>query len=916
MKVSTGTYSDITSNSATVGGQIIDLGEGVTQYGHYYGKTQGVKSAGTKTTNGVPKGNVSFTSELKNLEPGITYHYQAYLNNGKEIVYGSELSFSTVSLTPPTVTTTAATSVTNTTATLNGTVNANGLSTIVTFEYGLTISYGSTANATPSPVTGNTSTNVSASLTGLSEGTLYHYRVNAVSSDGTVNGEDLTFTTISHSIDPVFVSSTIQNATPGVLEMTYNLTLANIVPAASAFTVMVNSVARTVNTVAISGTKVTLTLASAVVYGDIVTVAYTKPVSNPLQTASGGQAATISAQTVTNNVLPLIPGYVSSAIQNATPGVLEMTYNLTLANIVPAASAFTVMVNSVARTVSAVAISGTKVTLTLASAVVYGDIVTVAYTKPASNPLQTASGGQAATISAQTVTNNILPLIPGYVSSAIQNATPGVLEMTYNLTLANIVPAASAFTVMVNSVARTVNAVAISGTKVTLTLASAVVYGDIVTVAYTKPVSNPLQTASGGQAATISAQTVTNNVLPLIPGYVSSAVQNATPGVLEMTYNLTLANIVPAASAFTVMVNSVARTVSTVAISGTKVTLTLASAVVYGDIVTVAYTKPASNPLQTASGGQAATISVQTVTNNTLCSVPSAITNAPTSLTNTTVTLNGMVNANGCSSTVAFDYGLTVSYGSTVTAVQSPVSGTSLTSVSAGITGLTSGQTYHYRLKAANAGSPAYGADMVFTTTVNDKDGNVYNTVTIGTQVWMKENLKTTRYSNGDLIGTTNPSTLDITSEVSPKYQWAAGNNESNVATYGRFYTWFVATDSRNVCPSGWHVPSDTEWERLKIYLGATLVAGGKIKETGTLHWQTPNTGATNETGFTAVPAGYRFIDGSFVSLTVTCYFWSTSPDPAISEYGLGQGLHYNDNILLRGGHEKINGMTIRCLKN
>ena len=108
------------------------------------------------------------------------------------------------------------------------------------------------------------------------------------------------------------------------------------------------------------------------------------------------------------------------------------------------------MVNAIARTVSSVAISGTKVLLTLSSPVAYGDVVTVAYTKPATNPLQTAAGGQAASISAQNVTNNVAAVIPVYVSSVIENATPAILEMTYNLTLANIVPAASAFTVMVN----------------------------------------------------------------------------------------------------------------------------------------------------------------------------------------------------------------------------------------------------------------------------------------------------------------------------------------------------------------------------------------------------------------------------------------------------------------------------------
>ncbi|MCE5347908.1 MAG: T9SS type A sorting domain-containing protein, partial [Bacteroidales bacterium] len=210
---------------------------------------------------------------------------------------------------------------------------------------------------------------------------------------------------------------------------------------------------------------------------------------------------------------PVIPSYISSVIENATPSLLTLTYNLTLANIVPAASAFTVLVNNVARTVTGISVSGTKVQLTLSSPVVYGDVVTVAYTKPASNPLQTSTGGQAASITAQPVTNNVSSVIPVYVSSVIENATPSLLTLTYNLTLANIVPAASAFTVLVNNVARTVTGISVSGTKVQLTLESPVVYGDVVTVAYTKPASNPLQTSTGDQAASITAQSVTNNIV-------------------------------------------------------------------------------------------------------------------------------------------------------------------------------------------------------------------------------------------------------------------------------------------------------------------------------------------------------------------------------------------------------------------
>jgi len=337
---------------------------------------------------------------------------------------------------------------------------------------------------------------------------------------------------------------------------------------------------------------------------------------------------------------PAVPAYVSSEIKDGAPSILEMTYNLSLANIVPAASSFSVQVNSAARSVSSVSVSGTKVLLTLSSPVAYGNTVTVAYNKPSTNPLQTPAGGQAASLSAQSVTNRIAapppPAVPVYVSSEIKDGAPSVIEMSYNLSLANIVPAASSFSVQVNSAARSVSSVSVSGTKVLLTLSSPVAYGNTVTVAYNKPSTNPLQTPAGGQAATISAQSVTNRIAapppPPAPVYVSSVVENTAPSVIEITYNLALANIVPAVSAFTVQVNSTTRSISTVSVSGTKVLLSLAIPVAYGNTVTVAYTKPSTNPLQTAAGGQAATISAQSVTNRISQPVtpPAVVTPPPT----------------------------------------------------------------------------------------------------------------------------------------------------------------------------------------------------------------------------------------------------------------------------------------------
>ena len=196
---------------------------------------------------------------------------------------------------------------------------------------------------------------------------------------------------------------------------------------------------------------------------------------------------------------------------------------------------------------------------------------------------------------------------------------------------------------------------------------------------------------------------------------------------------------------------------------------------------------------------------------------------------------------------------------------------------------------------------------------VSDIEGNAYQTVNIGTQVWMKENLKVTKYRNGDIIGTTIPSTLDISGESAPKYQWPSNGDKSNVAVYGRLYTWYAIMDGRKVCPEGWRLPSDTEWTLLINYLGGFKVAGGKLKETGASHWQAPNRGATNETGFTALPGSYRSINGEFNHFGIYGGWWSSSelnPYMSWTRY-LTAIAGYTGSY----SYGKSLGFSVRCLK-
>lgn len=213
------------------------------------------------------------------------------------------------------------------------------------------------------------------------------------------------------------------------------------------------------------------------------------------------------------------------------------------------------------------------------------------------------------------------------------------------------------------------------------------------------------------------------------------------------------------------------------------------------------------------------------------------------------------------------------------------------------ITGLTPNTTYYVRAYATNSFGIGYGNQITITTsalpTVTDIDGNVYKIITIGTQVWMAENLKTTKYRNGDLIGTTNPSTLDISSQPNAKYQWPYSGKESNVATYGRWYTWYAATDNRSICPKGWHVPSDADWTTL-----ISVLDEGKIGELAIIQ----SSFRSSSTG-----GGNSWVNGYGV-------WWSSTERSTPDAWC--RLVHYSLNQTIRMSRKMIDGLSVRCLKD
>jgi len=208
--------------------------------------------------------------------------------------------------------------------------------------------------------------------------------------------------------------------------------------------------------------------------------------------------------------------------------------------------------------------------------------------------------------------------------------------------------------------------------------------------------------------------------------------------------------------------------------------------------------------------------------------------------------------------------------------------------------------------------------------TVTDIDGNVYKIVKIGDQWWMAENLRVTRYQNGDSIP-----------DLTGNFEWGNqihgafhvyNNDYSNIGKYGLFFNWHAVNDSRKIAPEGWHVPTDEEWKNLEMALGMTQTEadsfywrgddeGGKLKETGTEHWWSPNTGATNSSGFCALAAGHISDENNYsAGMGINGYWWcNTESSDRVAWY---RRIYYDYSSIYRSYNSKRGGLNVRCVKD
>jgi uncharacterized protein (TIGR02145 family) len=249
--------------------------------------------------------------------------------------------------------------------------------------------------------------------------------------------------------------------------------------------------------------------------------------------------------------------------------------------------------------------------------------------------------------------------------------------------------------------------------------------------------------------------------------------------------------------------------------------------------------------------------------------------------------------------------------------------------------GLTPNTAYTYRVYSYNAAgnSPTYSNEVTLTNSASsimsvvDFDGNVYPLVNICGQFWMKTNFDVSHYRNGDVI----PQVTDDTQwSTLTTGAWCYYNNDlANGAVYGKLYNWYAINDSRGLAPEGFHIPSEIEWTTMINCLdpnangGATNpivtnIAGGKMKEAGFNHWNSPNTDANNISGFTGIPGGHRYNYGGYIAKGDTGYWWSSTANNSISN--LDYSINYNNSLIYKSvstnNSFKTAGYSVRCIRD
>ncbi len=901
--------TSVTSTTASSGGDILSTGgASITSKGVCWKTSPGPTIFDNKTENGNSPDD--FVSSLTSLQPGTKYYLRAYATNSVGPGYGEELEFTT--FLPPVVSTGEATSISRTSATMNGMVNANGQSTVVTFEYGLTSGYGMNMNAIQSPVNGIDNIAVNAGITGLSEGTVYHVRAKAVSIGGTSYGDDKMFTTLCNSPTAATASATNITSTSATLNGLINANgfstkvtfeygtstayessitaLQSPVSGSSPTTVNVNVTGLSVNTLYYF--RIKAENCGGIVY------------STDLSTFSTGCTSPLATTATATGIGP------TSALLNATvnPNGSSTTVKFEYGTSISYGSTITASQSPATGTAIipvTAALSGLEPNKTYHYRVVADNcggtgngsdqlFTTNCFAPSATTSPVTAIGTTSATLNGTVNANSFSTTVTfeygpttGYGNSitAIQSPVTGTSNTSVNANISSLT-SNSVYHYRVKAVNCSPNAT--EGNDLNFTTLAMVSTASVSNITGTSASGGGNVTAGGGASITTRGVCWSTSANPTIAD--SKTVDGTGTGIF--TSNI---------SGLTPCTNYHLRAY-----------VTNASGTTYG--VDIPFT----------SGIGLATVS----------------TSAISAVTMTTATFGGNVTGSCASTVTARGVCWNTSISPTI-ANYKTIDGSGAGNFTSNLTGLLVNTRYYVRAYATNSFGTSYGLEVTFVTdpfTISDIEGNTYDVVRIGTQLWTGNDMAASKYNDNTSIPLVTDNSAWM-STSSAAYCWYNNSVPVNKKIYGAIYNWYVV-NSGKICPSGWHVPTDLEWNTLEIYLQNNgynydgTIDTDNSRETNnktakslsyTGFWGSStivgSVGNTdfpeyrNKTSFAARPGGGRgYSDGEFSNVTYSEYWW-TSTEASSTEATNRAVLNYRVDVW-RYTFPKGQGVHIRCLRD
>jgi uncharacterized protein (TIGR02145 family) len=885
--LTTATVSNINVSSLTSGGDISKSGGAeVTARGVCYGTSSNPLVSGIHTSD--DRGTGSFVSNVTGLSPNTLYHIRAYATNSAGTAYGNEQTATTTAIVTPTLTTVDVTAISPTTAVSGGNITSDGNDAVIARG----ICWATTAAPTTSDSKTSDGTGTggfTSNMTGLTAGTTYYVRAYATNTAGTAYGNEISFSTVAIAV-PTLTTAFITTITM---------------------------------TSAVSGGNITADGGGSVTARGICWGTSTSPtLANSKTTDGTGTGA------FTSNLTGLSSGtiyYVRAyATNNAGTGYgNELSFTTTSVQLPTLTTASITSINLTS------AVSGGNITADGGSPVTARGICWATASSPTLANFKTTNG-----IGTGAFTSNLTGLTSGttyYVRAyATNNAgTAYGNEISFS-TIAIAVPTLT--TAVITTITTTT---AVSGGNITADGGAAVTARGVCWGTTANPTVAGSKTTDGTGTGAF-----TSNITGLTSG-TSYHVRAYATNSAGTAYGNDLTFAAGTIQLPTVTTASVTSITLTSAVSGGNVTNDGGGAVTAKGVCWATTTGPTTTGPKTTDGTGTgaftsniagltagttyfvrayATNSAGTSYGNEISfvasnvSVPTITTSVITSISQTTAVSGGSITSDGGGAVTTSGICWATTINPTISNFKT-TDGTVTGTFASTLTALTSGgTTYYVRAYATNSSGTAYGNQLTFNTDLGDLDGNSYKTVTIGTQIWMAENLKTTKYNDGTAIPNITDNATWSTNTTGAYCNYS--NTLTNSDIYGRLYNWYVvaSTNSKKVCPTGWHVASDAEWTTLSTYLGGESVAGGKLKETSTTHWLSPNTGATNETGFTALPGGYRDVTGSFGLVGSYGFWWSSSISG--TTYAWYRYLINSNGSIASGDNDQKAGFYVRCLKN